>query len=116
MANRVAKTLAKFRGTLVLVGAGKMGSAMLDGWLARGLKPRQIVVIEQQPGKVLKSLARRGLRLNPKIKATVAAAVVIAVKPQRASEALQPRSGYIDKSTFRPPTLAGRPPGTLANP
>ena len=82
MAIRIAKTLAKFRGTLVLVGAGKMGSAMLDGWLARGLKPRQMVVVEPQPGKMLKSLARRGLRLNPKIKATPASAVVIAVKPQ----------------------------------
>src|SRR5262245_8390932 len=108
MANRVAKTLAKFRGTLVLVGAGKMGSAMLDGWLARGLKPRQIVVIEPQPGKVLKSLARRGLRLNPKIKATVASAVVIAVKPQSASEALQPLAGYIDKSTLVLSIMAGR--------
>ena len=26
---------------LVLVGAGKMGGAMLDGWLARGLAPKQ---------------------------------------------------------------------------
>ena len=28
-----------FSGTLVLVGAGKMGGAMLEGWLARGLDP-----------------------------------------------------------------------------
>ena len=115
MANRVAKTLAKFPGTLVLVGAGRMGSAMLEGWLARGLKARQVVVIEPQPGKVLRSLARRGLRLNPKIKATVAAAVVIAVKPQNASEALQSLSGYIDKSTFVLSIMAGRTIGFLEN-
>jgi pyrroline-5-carboxylate reductase len=115
MANRVAKTLAKFRGTLVLVGAGKMGSAMLDGWLARGLKPRQVVVIEPEPGKMLRSLARRGLRVNPKVKSTVAAAVVIAVKPQNAAEALQSLSGYIDKSTFVLSIMAGRTIGFLQN-
>ena len=51
MAIRNVRTLSKFRGSLVLVGAGKMGAAMLDGWLARGLKPKQIVVIEPEPGK-----------------------------------------------------------------
>ena len=30
-------TLADFAGTIVLVGAGKMGSAMLDGWLHIGI-------------------------------------------------------------------------------
>ena len=29
--------IRKFPGRLVLLGAGKMGSAMLEGWLARGL-------------------------------------------------------------------------------
>ncbi len=60
------KTLADFSGSLVLVGAGKMGSAMLDGWLARGLDPKKLVVIEPQPGKAVKALKRRGLALNPK--------------------------------------------------
>ncbi len=32
-------TLREFSGTLVLVGAGKMGGAMLEGWLALGLDP-----------------------------------------------------------------------------
>ncbi len=45
------KTLSKFSGPLLLVGAGKMGTAMLDGWLARGLDPKKVVVIEPQPGK-----------------------------------------------------------------
>ena len=38
-------------GTLVLVGAGKMGGAMLDGWLARGLDAESVVVIEPQPAQ-----------------------------------------------------------------
>ena len=42
------RPLAKFPGTLVLLGAGKMGQAMLEGWLARGLNPRKVVVMQTQ--------------------------------------------------------------------
>ena len=34
------QSLAAVSGTLVLVGAGKMGGAMLNGWLGRGLPPQ----------------------------------------------------------------------------
>ncbi len=36
-------------GILALVGAGKMGGAMLEGWLALGLDPKNVVVVEPQP-------------------------------------------------------------------
>jgi pyrroline-5-carboxylate reductase len=108
MAIRSANRLSKFRGTLVLVGAGKMGGAMLDGWLARGLKPKQIAVIEPEPGKTIKTLTRRGLRLNPKAKPTAASAIVIAVKPQTAPEALPPLAGYVGKTTLVLSIMAGR--------
>ena len=39
--------------TLLLVGCGKMGGAMLDGWLARGLDPDRVVYL----GSVSKTLA-----------------------------------------------------------
>ncbi len=108
MMTAVSKPLRKFKGRLVLAGAGKMGGAMLDGWLARGLKPKQITVIEPQPGKTIKALARRGLKLNPKGKAAAASAIVIAVKPQTAPEALPPLAGYVDKSTLVLSIMAGR--------
>ena len=50
-------SLASLTGTLVLVGAGKMGGAMLDGWLRLGLDPKQVVVIEPQPTKPVKARA-----------------------------------------------------------
>ena len=59
-------SLASIPGTLVLVGAGKMGGAMLEGWLARKLPPRKVVVLEPQPSKQIKALAKRGVRINPK--------------------------------------------------
>jgi pyrroline-5-carboxylate reductase len=103
-----ATSLRGFRGTLVLAGAGKMGSAMLDGWIARGLKPKQIVVIEPHPGKAVKALARRGLKLNPKSKVPAATAVVIAVKPQSAPEAVPPLAAFIGKDTLALSIMAGR--------
>jgi len=113
MAIRNVRRLGEFRGILVLVGAGKMGSAMLDGWLGRGLDPKKITVIEPQPVKAVKALARRGVKLNPKNKIGVASAIVIAVKPQSAPEALPPLARYIDKATLVLSIMAGRTIGFL---
>jgi pyrroline-5-carboxylate reductase len=106
------KTLGKFSGTLLLVGAGKMGTAMLDGWITRGLAPKRIEVIEPQPAKALKALARRGLKLNDKFstksKIAPAAAIVIAVKPQTAAEAVPPLAPHVGKATLVLSIMAGR--------
>ena len=99
--------------SLVLVGAGKMGSAMLEGWLSRGLNPRKITVIEPQPVKAIKALTRRGLKLNPKGKRAPAAVVVVAVKPQSAPDALPAAAPYVGKSTLVVSIMAGRTIGFL---
>jgi pyrroline-5-carboxylate reductase len=103
--------LAKFTGPLVLLGAGKMGQAMLDGWLARGLKPKNITVIDPLPAKAVKALTRRGAALNPKASPKAkadAAAIVIAVKPQSAPDAVPPLGLYVGKSTLVVSIMAGR--------
>ena len=38
--------MSAFPSSLLLVGAGKMGQAMLDGWLKLGLDPRRVVCID----------------------------------------------------------------------
>ena len=101
-------SLASTPGTLVLVGAGKMGSAMLDGWLDRKLPPKQVVVIEPQPSKPIKALAKRGVRINPKGDVGPVAALVIAVKPQMAPEALPLLAALIDNKTVVVSIMAGR--------
>jgi pyrroline-5-carboxylate reductase len=82
-------TLA-LKGTLVLVGAGKMGSAMLEGWLNAGADPSKIVALDPFPSEDVKSLlSRHGIVLNPPIASIPAAEVVlIAVKPQLVDDAL----------------------------
>jgi len=42
-------SLQEVAGTIVLIGAGKMGGALLEGWLRLGLDPRKLVVVEPQP-------------------------------------------------------------------
>ena len=108
-------TLGKFSGPLLLLGAGKMGSAMLDGWLARGISPKKLVVVEPHPSKAVKALARRGLKLNPKGKPAAAAAIVIAVKPQSAPEAVPPLAAHVGKGTLVLSIMAGRTLGFLEN-
>jgi pyrroline-5-carboxylate reductase len=103
----IAPTLKSFRGSLVLVGAGKMGGALLDGWIARGLNPKQIIVLDPQPGKSIKALKRRGVQINPKQKLTAATVVVLAVKPQTAPEVLPALAPAIGKSTLVLSIMAG---------
>ena len=69
---------------LVLVGAGKMGSAMLAGWLARGLRPDAVTVLEPHPTD---ALIATGVALNTPLPARPAV-VVLAVKPQMMGTAL----------------------------
>ncbi|MBZ4022326.1 pyrroline-5-carboxylate reductase [Rhodobacter sp. TJ_12] len=69
---------------LVLLGCGKMGSAMLAGWLDQGLKPKSVHVIEPFPSDWLKE---SGVTLNDKLP-EAPAVVLVAVKPQMMGEAL----------------------------
>ena len=101
--------LADFSGTLVLVGAGKMGGAMLEGWLALGLAADKIAVLEPQPTSDIAALAGRGLRLNPAPRDIgEAAAVVVAVKPQTAPEAMPALAPFVGGSTVTVSIMAGR--------
>ncbi len=96
-------------GLLVLVGAGKMGSALLDGWLRFGLRPADVAVIEPHPSPQIAALADRGLRLNPAIRRLpCAAAIVIAVKPQVAADVLPATAPMISPSTLVVSIMAGR--------
>ncbi len=72
---------------LVLLGCGKMGSALLAGWLEKDLPPRAFTIIDPRPSSWLEGLAAEGLRLNTDLPASPAAAI-FAVKPQMMQEAL----------------------------
>ncbi len=83
------------KGTLVLIGAGKMGGAMLEGWLKAGVDPKQVVALAPSPpAEVAHLLQARGIRHNPPISSISNAEVLLAaVKPQVMDEVLTPLHG-----------------------
>src|SRR5580698_10056528 len=66
IAMNAAQPLAHIQGPIILAGAGKMGGAMLSGWLAQGLDPRSLGVIEPFPADEIGALVETGVRLNPR--------------------------------------------------
>jgi pyrroline-5-carboxylate reductase len=68
---------------LLLIGAGKMGGAMLEGWLKQGMTPGQITVVDPYPSERMRELSAQGLRLSPAVGDIGPADVILlAVKPQ----------------------------------
>ena len=69
----------------------------------------QIVVIEPQPAKEITELAARGVRLNPP-PASVGevSAIVVAIKPQVAPDAMPALAPYVGASTVVVSIMAGR--------
>ena len=101
--------LRDLSGLLVLIGAGKMGGALLDGWLRSGLDPAKVAVIEPNPAPQIAALADRGVRLNPEATTlTRVSAVVIAVKPQIADQVMAATAPMIGASTLDVSIMAGR--------
>ena len=108
--------LTNLSGPLVLIGAGKMGGAMLQGWLSLGFAPNNAVVFEPQPSDEIAALVGRGVRLNPSYDTVRgAAALLIAVKPQGAAEVIPAYAGIVGPDTVAVSTMAGQPLRTLAD-
>ncbi|MCF3931872.1 pyrroline-5-carboxylate reductase [Acuticoccus sp. M5D2P5] len=97
---------------LVLVGAGKMGGAMLEGWLASGIDPRTIVVIEPNPSDT-QPLQTPGLRVVSEPPALVADTLVLAIKPQMFGDVLPSLSRLRDGETLVVSIAAGITIATL---
>jgi pyrroline-5-carboxylate reductase len=105
----MARPLAGLSKTILLAGAGKMGAAMLEGWVALGLSPANIAVIEPQPSPDITALTERGLRLNPpRDSVGDIAAAVVAVKPQIAPELLPALAPFVAGATVVLSIMAGR--------
>ena len=86
---------------LVLVGAGKMGSALLAGWLDGGLDPKAVIVVDPSPPKDSASLlAATGVPAHAVPPAGIEARVVVlAVKPQIMADALPRLRSLVGKDT-----------------
>jgi len=101
--------LRELRGHILLVGAGKMGSALLQGWLALGISPEKLAVIEPQPSPEITALTGQGLHLNlPQPPDREIAALMLAVKPQVAPDVVLSLQSFVGSDTVVVSIMAGR--------
>ena len=79
---------------------------MLTGWLAQGLDPSRVVVIEPSPSPDIGALVAKGITLNPAM-ARAADTLVLAVKPQMFREAGAQLKSIVGDTTLVVSIMAG---------
>lgn len=104
-------------GPLLLVGAGKMGGALLAGWLRQGLDPASVYVQDPTPAPDAAALmASHGVRVRHQAKLPAPPAVIVlAVKPQIMDEVLPTLAASVGPSTVVLSIAAGRTLSNLAS-
>lgn len=100
--------------SLVLMGAGKMGGAMLEGWLSGGIDVASLTVLDPNASEDMKALAaRHRFRLNPALAdISEPEALVLGIKPQGLDAAAGTFSALAGPDTLVVSILAGK---TIAN-
>ncbi len=96
---------------IVLVGAGRMGGAMLRAWLRSGISPEQIFVVD--PHAPVETVALRdahgfGIAADPAAVTNTPGIIVIAVKPQQMDEVLPGLGRLMGGQTVAMSIAAGR--------
>ena len=99
------------------VGAGKMGGALVEGWLARGLKPQALTLIDPAPPDAIAALARRsGIRLlTAPPEDETAGVLLLAVKPQIMGKVLTGLSAHVGADTLVLSIAAGKTIADIAS-
>ncbi len=101
-------------GSILLAGAGKMGGALLQGWLSIGIEGRLIGVLDPQATPALKTLCReRGVALNPSDPAPPDI-LVLAIKPQMLDAAAPALAPLVGPDTLLLSVIAGKTLADLA--
>lgn len=75
-------------GPVVLLGCGRLGSAMVEGWLASGtLDPAQLTIVTRSQGPALTAFAAQGVQTQPSRLPDQPVTLVLATKPAQWREA-----------------------------
>lgn len=90
---------------LLLLGCGKMGSALLSGWLEQGIDPKSVWILDPKPSEWILSI---GVRVNEMLPDDPAV-VMVAVKPQMMGEALPRLQRFGSTTTLFISVAAGTP-------
>jgi pyrroline-5-carboxylate reductase len=96
-------------GTVVLVGCGRLGSAIVEGWLAtETVDPTDLIILTRSEAPAARLAMARGARVNPPFDALRdPRAVVLAVKPAQWRAAVQPMLGAIGYPGITVSVMAG---------
>jgi pyrroline-5-carboxylate reductase len=100
----------RLAGPLLLVGAGKMGGALLEGWLRQGLDPAHVFVCDPSPPPEVAALIARhhiGTGASAEVLAKPSV-ILLAVKPQVIDEVLPSVAPLMAKQTVLLSIAAGR--------
>ena len=102
---------------IALIGAGRMGGAMLKAWLRGGVDPEQIVVVDPGPPSETVNLRDTygvSLAVGPEAVMTVPGVIILAVKPQRMDQVLPGLVHLIGGNTVIMSVAAGRTIDSIA--
>ncbi|MCS6757805.1 MAG: pyrroline-5-carboxylate reductase [Candidatus Devosia euplotis] len=95
-------------GSVMLVGAGKMGVELARGWLDAGLPPSNLIVVHPRPGEALLELAEDyGLMLSAEASGLSPNILVVGVKPQVMDNVLESLAPVIALHTLVVSIAAG---------
>ena len=95
--------------SLTLIGAGRMGGALLRGWLDLGVNPANVIVIDPAPAAEMQALcAQKGVALNPAPPHRAADVLVLAIKPQMLADAASELATHLGADTLVLSIMAGK--------
>src|SRR6185312_4424678 len=98
-----------------LIGAGKMGLALARGWIAAGLPPNELVLVDPAPGEAAQEFATaKGVRLLDSARGVLVAVLVLAVKPQVMTTVLEGLRPMVGGHTLVISIAAGIPIRAIA--
>ncbi len=97
-------------GRLVLIGAGKMGTAMLQGWLEAGITGDQVTIFDPAPPpETMALIAQHSISHNPPVDSVDGVeAILVAVKPQMVDEVLPAMAGLARDKPLIVSVVAGK--------
>jgi len=100
----------RLAGPLLLIGAGKMGGALLEGWLKQGLDPATVFIQDPALSDMMQAFAtRHGIVANDAPELPAAPAVIlIAVKPDVAEKLLPEVEPMLGETSVVLSIAAGR--------
>ncbi|WP_297802497.1 pyrroline-5-carboxylate reductase [uncultured Brevundimonas sp.] len=101
---------------VVLQGVGRLGSAILEGWLLTGaVDPKDLIILTPSEKPVAEKARALGARINPPLETLAEAkAFVIGVKPAKWVEAAQDILPHLSKDAVIVSVMAGVPEATIS--